>query len=68
MEHIVLVLCQNKISLNTNGKGVTSQNFMEICDFDMRFNFVVVGWPGSVHGTRVCLVLWLNITMTNNKI
>ncbi|XP_044952571.1 protein ALP1-like [Hordeum vulgare subsp. vulgare] len=36
-----------------NRKGVTTQNVMAICDFDMRFIFVVVGWPGSVHDTRV---------------
>jgi hypothetical protein len=33
--------------------GYTSQNVMAVCDFDMRFTFVVTGWPGSVHGTRV---------------
>ena len=26
---------------------------MAICDFDMRFTFVVAGWPGSVHDMRV---------------
>jgi hypothetical protein len=26
---------------------------MAVCDFDMRFTFVVTGWPGSVHDTRV---------------
>ena len=24
-----------------------------VCDFDMRFTFVVAGWPGSAHDTRV---------------
>ena len=33
--------------------GYTSQNVMTVCDFDMRFTFVVTGWPGSVHDTRV---------------
>ncbi|XP_020396826.1 protein ALP1-like [Zea mays] len=33
--------------------GYTSQNVMAVCDFDMRFTFVVTGWPGSVHDTRV---------------
>jgi hypothetical protein len=28
---------------------------MAVCDFDMRFTFVVTGWPGSVHDTRVFL-------------
>jgi hypothetical protein len=35
--------------------GYTSQNVMVVCDFDMRFTFVVTGWPGSVHDTRVFL-------------
>jgi hypothetical protein len=26
---------------------------MAVCDFDMRYTFVVTGWPGSVHDTRV---------------
>jgi hypothetical protein len=31
----------------------TTQNVLALCDFDMRFTFVVAGWPGSVHDTRV---------------
>ena len=34
-------------------KGITTQNVLAICDFDMRFTFVVAGWPGSVHDMRV---------------
>jgi hypothetical protein len=33
--------------------GYTSQNVMGIYDFDLRFTFVVTGWPGSVHDMRV---------------
>jgi hypothetical protein len=33
--------------------GYASQNVMAVCDFDMRFTFVVTGWPSSVHDTRV---------------
>ena len=36
-----------------NRKGKTSQNVMAVCDFDLRFTFVVAGWPGSVHDMRV---------------
>jgi hypothetical protein len=36
-----------------NRKGRTSQNVMAVCDFDMRFTFVLAGWPGSVHDMRV---------------
>jgi hypothetical protein len=35
--------------------GYSSQNVMAVYDFDMRFIFVVTGWPGSVHDTRVLL-------------
>jgi hypothetical protein len=31
----------------------TTQNVLAVCDFDMRFTFVVAGWPNSVHGMRV---------------
>ena len=34
-------------------KGITTQNVMACCDFDMRFTFVNAGWPGSVHDMRV---------------
>jgi hypothetical protein len=33
--------------------GYPSQNIMVVCDFDMRFIFVVTGWPGSAHDTRI---------------
>ena len=33
--------------------GYTNQNVLAICGFDMRFTFVVAGWPGSVHDMRV---------------
>jgi hypothetical protein len=33
---------------------------LAICDFDMRFTFVVVGWSGSAYDTRV-----LNHALTN---
>jgi hypothetical protein len=36
--------------------GYPSQNVMVVCDFDMRFTFVVSGWPRSVHDTRVLLI------------
>uniref|UniRef100_A0A452Y209 Uncharacterized protein n=1 Tax=Aegilops tauschii subsp. strangulata TaxID=200361 RepID=A0A452Y209_AEGTS len=38
--------------------GFTSQNVLAICvlaicDVDMRFTFVVAGWPGCAHDTRI---------------
>jgi hypothetical protein len=40
--------------------GYTSQNVLAICDFYMSFTFLVSGWPGSAHDTRV-----LNHALTN---
>jgi hypothetical protein len=33
--------------------GYASQNIMAVCDFDMRFTFVVTGWPRSAHDTHI---------------
>jgi hypothetical protein len=47
------VVPTTKVVQHTGRHGYTSQNVMAICDFDMRFTFVVAGWPGSVHDMRV---------------
>ena len=40
--------------MNYTGRhGYTSQNVLAVCDFDMRFTFVVAGWAGSVHDNRI---------------
>ena len=36
-------------------KGVPTQNVMAACDFDLLFTFVMVGWEGVVHDTRIFL-------------
>ena len=51
--HIPCIVPEKEQPKYRNRKGVTTQNVMAICDFDMRFIFVVAGWPGSVHDTRV---------------
>ena len=51
--HIRVTVAEKLKVQYTNRKGYTSQNVLAICDFDMRFTFVVAGWPGSVHDTRV---------------
>jgi hypothetical protein len=45
---------------HTNQHGYTSQNILAICDFNMRYTFVVAGWPGSAHDTQI-----LNHALTN---
>ncbi|XP_004964755.1 protein ALP1-like isoform X1 [Setaria italica] len=51
--HVPVVVPSEKVMQYTNRHGYTSQNVLAICDFDMRFTFVVSGWPGSVHDMRV---------------
>jgi hypothetical protein len=33
--------------------GIPTQNVLAICDFDMRFTYVVAGQPGALHDTSV---------------
>nr|KAJ0210737.1 hypothetical protein LSAT_V11C400210600 [Lactuca sativa] len=34
-------------------KEYVPQNFMVVCDFNMCFTFVLVGWEGSTHDTKI---------------
>jgi hypothetical protein len=38
---------------HTRRHRYTTQNALAVFDFDMRFTFVIAGWPGSVHDMRV---------------
>jgi hypothetical protein len=42
----------NKVPQYLSRHSYYSQNVMDVCDFDMRFTFVLAGWPGSVHDIR----------------
>jgi hypothetical protein len=51
--HVPVSVPAEEVVNHTCRHGYTSQNVLAICDFDMRFTFVVVGWSGSAHDTRV---------------
>lgn len=51
--HMPCVVPGDKFVQHLCRKGVTTQNVMAACDFDMFFTFVLAGWPGSVHDMRV---------------
>jgi hypothetical protein len=51
--HIQVVVPLDETISHTCRHGYTSQNVLAICDFDMRFIFVVAGWPGSAHDSRI---------------
>jgi hypothetical protein len=36
-----------------NRKGHLTQNVLAVCDFDMRFIYVLAGWEGSAHNAAV---------------
>ncbi|KAK8953941.1 hypothetical protein KSP39_PZI002037 [Platanthera zijinensis] len=33
--------------------GTPTQNIMAVCDFNMCFTFVLAGWEGSTHDSRI---------------
>jgi hypothetical protein len=55
--HIPCVVPSDKVVQHMCRKGMTTQNVLTVCDFNMRFTFVLVEWSGSVHDMRVLLML-----------
>jgi hypothetical protein len=51
--HVPVTVPIEKVVQYTGRKGITTQNVLTVCDFDMRFTFVVAGWSNSVHDMRV---------------
>jgi len=51
--HVKIVVPKSKRIQYLNRHNETSQNVLAVCDFDMRFTFVLSGWPGSAHDMRV---------------
>ncbi|KAK3222458.1 hypothetical protein Dsin_009483 [Dipteronia sinensis] len=42
-----------QVSYRGRGKGECFQNVMTICDFDTIFKYIVIGWEGTTHDSRV---------------
>ena len=53
--HVPVVLPVHKQHTYRGRKGEPTINCMCVCDFDMKFTFVCVGWEGSEHDTRIIL-------------
>jgi hypothetical protein len=51
--HIPVTVAPSEQPKYIGRHGYPSQNIMAVCDFDLRFTFVVTGWPGSAHDTRI---------------
>uniref|UniRef100_A0A2N9FS97 Myb/SANT-like domain-containing protein n=1 Tax=Fagus sylvatica TaxID=28930 RepID=A0A2N9FS97_FAGSY len=53
--HIQVVIGEDKKIPYLGRKGVPTQNVMAACDFDLLFTFVMAGWEGAAHDTRIFL-------------
>ena len=53
--HIQVVIGEDKKIPYLGRKGVSTQNMMAAYDFDLLFTFVMAGWEGAVHDTRIFL-------------
>lgn len=51
---------RDQIPFRGRGQGNCYQNVMAVCDFDMKFIYVMAGWEGVAHDSRV-----LNETIRN---
>ncbi|XP_040965090.1 putative nuclease HARBI1 [Gossypium hirsutum] len=53
--HIAAILPPNEQIPYIGRKCIPTQNVMAVCDFNMCFTFVMAGWEGSAHDTRIFL-------------
>ncbi|KAL0007230.1 hypothetical protein SO802_008732, partial [Lithocarpus litseifolius] len=53
--YIQVVIGGDKKTPYYNRKVVTSFNMMAVCDFDLLFTYVMAGWEGVAHDTRIFL-------------
>ncbi|KAL5576731.1 hypothetical protein UlMin_018430 [Ulmus minor] len=51
--HIPCIVDAHLQAAYRNRKGYTSQNVLAVLDFDLKFTYLVAGWEGSVHDSRV---------------
>ncbi|RLN09752.1 transposon protein, putative, CACTA, En/Spm sub-class [Panicum miliaceum] len=51
--HVKVVVPKSKRIQYLNRHNETTQNVLAVCDFDIKFTFVLSGWPVLVHDMRV---------------
>ncbi|XP_018487578.1 uncharacterized protein LOC108858097 [Raphanus sativus] len=62
--HIPAVVPNRVAPSYRNRKGVISQNVLAVCNFDLEFIYVLSGWEGSAHDSKV---LYDALTKRTNK-
>jgi hypothetical protein len=58
--HMKVVVPVDEVVNHTYRHGYTSQNVLAICDFDMRFTFIVAGCLDAAHDTHILNHAWTN--------
>lgn len=51
--HVSVIVPKEKQVPYFGRKGITTQNVMAVCDFNMCFTFVWAGWEGAAHDARI---------------
>lgn len=51
--HIPARVVGRGVASYRNREGVISQNVLAVCNFDLEFIYVLSGWEGSAHDSRV---------------
>ncbi|XP_026396057.1 uncharacterized protein LOC113290689 [Papaver somniferum] len=60
--HIPAMVKKRDASVYQNRHGITSQNVLAVCNFDLEFIYVLSGWEGSAHHSKI-----LNDAMTKRN-
>ncbi|XP_010475193.1 PREDICTED: uncharacterized protein LOC104754661 [Camelina sativa] len=51
--HIPATVVGREVASYRNRKGTISQNVLAVCNFDLEFIYILSGWEGSAHDSRV---------------
>ncbi|XP_026397203.1 uncharacterized protein LOC113291938, partial [Papaver somniferum] len=60
--HIPAMVEKRNAAVYRNRHGITSQNVLAVCNFDLEFIYVLSGWEGSAHDSKI-----LNDAMTKSS-
>ncbi|XP_026421779.1 uncharacterized protein LOC113317874, partial [Papaver somniferum] len=60
--HIPAMVEKINTAVYRNRHGITSQNVLAVCNFDLEFIYVLSGWEGSSHDSKI-----LNDAMTKRN-
>ncbi|KMS96118.1 hypothetical protein BVRB_001900 isoform A [Beta vulgaris subsp. vulgaris] len=53
--HITVIVPKEDQMRYRGRKGIPTTNVLAVCDFDLLFTYVLTGWEGSTHDSRIFL-------------